>query len=703
MPLNMDIKSQITSSSEPEQIHSGEGQEIQDQHNATTQNANISCKKRNFSGDENDEIETMIKEDDQNCSIDSAIITQLNVKTEPEDVDTSEAEILGITEMRKRKAPSNSAEHTPHTSEGITQQNVKSEGESSDSRELEPTKKKKVTEEPVFESSRYNQDPAQIPDFNNRNDQEELIATSTSAAAKLTNKIAVCGPCLHPEQENPPECQRKDLQAYFSQFGKIINVTVIEYDNSKVLFDNCDSAAKSIQEGKHKIQGQDFFVWAASPTKYMKRFGATFQKNPIKLSANLTNRISVAGPYLHPEEMNPKASQIEEFRAYFSQFGKVTSVSVIQNDNSKIAFDNCGSAAKCIQQGTHNIRGQDFLVCRSKPTDGMKKELRASLDGSKPHLSSENVTVPNNRKLPAGSTNRISVAGPCLHPEQVDPTGCQKRDIRAYFRQFGQIIDISLQNGTNATIAFDSCDSAAKCLQQDKHKICGQDFIVCKETPSKHMSGPSNETMSAPNIQSNPPAESNLGNQLPQATASSSSQVHGSVMDYSPLSDKPAATKLTNRIVASGPCLNSQHKKPKVRQGKDLRAYFSQFGKIISIDVIEYENSKVVFDNCDSAAKCLQQDKHKIGGHDFIVRRGKPTKSMRKEFSAILHGNTPHSSSKNMSVAIQVNSPAESQVHGNVVDSDTISRELSQNRGLPSFDKPGWFFIVLIQQCRQLR
>ncbi|KAI1695010.1 hypothetical protein DdX_19817 [Ditylenchus destructor] len=45
---------------------------------------------------------------DQICT---ATNTQSNVKTEPEDVDTSEVEVLGTVEKRKRKAPSKSAEH----------------------------------------------------------------------------------------------------------------------------------------------------------------------------------------------------------------------------------------------------------------------------------------------------------------------------------------------------------------------------------------------------------------------------------------------------------------------------------------------------------------------------------------------------------------------------------------------------------------
>ncbi|KAI1692247.1 hypothetical protein DdX_21359 [Ditylenchus destructor] len=65
---------------------------------------------------------------DQVCS---ATNTQFNVKTEPEDVDASEVEVLGTVEIRKRKAPSKSAEHISQRPEGNVQRNVKVEGESS--------------------------------------------------------------------------------------------------------------------------------------------------------------------------------------------------------------------------------------------------------------------------------------------------------------------------------------------------------------------------------------------------------------------------------------------------------------------------------------------------------------------------------------------------------------------------------------------
>ncbi|KAI1705312.1 hypothetical protein Ddc_15782 [Ditylenchus destructor] len=178
-------------------------------------------------------------------------------------------------------------------------------------------------------------------------------------------------------------------------------------------------------------------------------------------------------------------------------------------------------------------------------------------------------TVPNSvHNLPRDA--KIFVSGPCLHPEDIDPIASQREEFHTYFGQFGQITGIFSRKGKTAKIAFDNCDSVAKCLQQDKHKICGQDFHVrsiekkkglgkrkrknkLEASLSQNMPGPSTENVSAANVQSDLPAESNLGNQSPQSTASSSSEGSviycGTVSGECPQSygladfDKPASTK----------------------------------------------------------------------------------------------------------------------------------------------------------------
>ncbi|KAI1701150.1 hypothetical protein Ddc_17751 [Ditylenchus destructor] len=142
---------------------------------------------------------------DQNCSNSSATNTQSNVKTEPEDVDTSEPEILGSVEPRKRKAPSKPAEHISHRSEGIAKPKVKSEGESSvrwrsvryrkkqakaslDTSNTQPSVGGPLWKQYLLGSANVNE--SQIPNFNSIRDQEERRTTSTSTAANLTNKSA---------------------------------------------------------------------------------------------------------------------------------------------------------------------------------------------------------------------------------------------------------------------------------------------------------------------------------------------------------------------------------------------------------------------------------------------------------------------------------------------------------------------------------
>ncbi|KAI1711750.1 hypothetical protein Ddc_12762 [Ditylenchus destructor] len=155
-------------------------------------------------------------------------------------------------------------------------------------------------------------------------------------------------------------------------------------------------------------------------------------------------------------------------------------------------------------------------------------------------------------KLPAGVTNKILIYGPCLHPEQVDPEerkGCQRRDLRAYFSQFGQIIHISANIHGDANIAFASCESVS--MLPAESNVGNQLSQAAPVSSLSHIQGSvtsyglasfdkpgsaSHKNVSAAKVQSDPPAESNVGNQSPQATASNSTQVQGSVTDCSTIS-----------------------------------------------------------------------------------------------------------------------------------------------------------------------
>ncbi|KAI1705315.1 DAZ-associated protein 1 [Ditylenchus destructor] len=309
---------------------------------------------------------------DQNCSSSSVTSAQSNIKTELEDVDTSEVEVLGSVEIRKRTASSRSAEQFGHRSGIIAQQNVNSPGENSNLRHAKQAKTSLVFEEPVPNPSETHQgtsrtidgiplwkqfllgstnvDEKQIPRFNSARDQEETTSfTSTDAnwSTNLTNRIDVNGPCLHPEQADPKPFQEEEFRAYFGQFGKISSVTVRKNSYATVTFENCDPVIKCMQQRTHKILSQDFIIWETTPSESMKLKlksireklrrlenrektrklsceNALVPNNQIQLSPDMTNRILVTGPILHPtEEMHPKVFQEKEFHTYFGQFGKI--------------------------------------------------------------------------------------------------------------------------------------------------------------------------------------------------------------------------------------------------------------------------------------------------------------------------------------------------------------------------------------------
>ncbi|KAI1710878.1 hypothetical protein Ddc_13211 [Ditylenchus destructor] len=342
----------------------------------------------------------------------------------------------------------------------------------------------------------------------------------------------------------------------------------------------------------------------------------------------VTNKIIVSGPRLHTGHEHPRVRQRTELRNYFGQFGNIINVTVIHYNNSTVTFDNCDSAAKCIQQRVHKIGGHDFFVKTSKPTKGMKKELKVNPDANTLPSSSENASVPNSQiPLPPGLTNRIYVAGPPLYPEQMnskaEKKSFQKEEFRMYFGQFGQITTISMKMAKDAKIVFDNCESAAKCIQQRTHRICGRDFVVRKEKPTQgmkdkiranlrqNMSGPPSGNLSAANVQSNPPVESNVGNESPQSTASSSSE--GSIIFCGTISRGWA-------------------------QGRGLASF----------------------------------DKPGSASHENVS-------------AANVQSNPPAESN----VGIQSPASNSTQVQGSITDCSTISREWAQGRGLASFDKPG--------------
>ncbi|KAI1703838.1 hypothetical protein Ddc_16386 [Ditylenchus destructor] len=410
---------------------------------------------------------------DQNCSIDSATKTQSNVKTEPEDVDTSEVEVLGSVEIRKRKAPSKHAEHISHKSGVSAQQNVNSAGESSGLRHAKKAKKNLVPEEPMPNPSETHQ-------------------STSNAQSRTVDGIPL-----------------------WKQF--LLGSANVSTSNAQSRTVDGIPLWKQFLLGSANVDEKQIprFNSAKDQEETMATLTST-DANWSTTTAQLTNRIDVNGPCLHPEQMDPKPFQKKEFRAYFGQFGKISSVTVRKNSYSTVTFENCDSVAKCIQQKTHKIRGKDFNIWETTPSESMKWKLVATRNQNTSHSSSENMSVTNNLiQLPPDLTNKISVKGPLLHPEEMDPKAFQKKEFHTYFGQFGKVIVVcySLPK-LEAKVAFDNCESATKCIQQGTHKICGRDFVVRAKTPTKGMK----EKIRA-NLQQNMPA-------------SSSSQDHGSVIDF---------------------------------------------------------------------------------------------------------------------------------------------------------------------------
>ncbi|KAI1692004.1 hypothetical protein DdX_21495 [Ditylenchus destructor] len=385
----------------------------------------------------------------------------------------------------------------------------------------------------------------------------------------VTNKIIVSGPRLHTGHEHPRVRQRTELRNYFSQFGKIVNVTVIKYDNSTVTFEDCESAARCIQQRTHKIRGQDFFVKTSKPTPGMKKELKKLKANPDGNTAQSSSENATI-----PNDQIPLPGGLTN-RIF---------ISILRKRDAKIAFDNCDSAAICIQQRTHTICGHRFIVHTETPTQSMKDKIRANLRQNMPGASSENVSGANVQSDLAAEPN--------------------------------------LGSQSPQSTASNSSEESVIC--------CGE---VTKESPQSRglasfekPGSASRENLSAANVQSDPPAEPNLGNQSPKATASSLSQVQGGVIDSATISKAWA-------------------------QSRGLASF----------------------------------DKPGIGS---ILRQNMPGPTSENVSAAnVQSGSAVESNLGNQS--LQGTVPSSSQVQGSVTDS-TAQKPWHKSHGLASFDKPGY-------------
>ncbi|KAI1701395.1 hypothetical protein Ddc_17642 [Ditylenchus destructor] len=547
----------------------------------------------------------------KSCPNDSATSTQSNVKTENEDVDTSEPEFLGIVETRKRKAPSKPSEHTPKRNEG----NVNSAGESSNLRLIEDAKKKRVTEETVSrtevpESSGCNQRIPMTRYYENEIGPHHVAYKRLHGSGSSYYKVFECSGCNQTRKTRDRDvclnddgskgehgycficlrrlveeaindnsmghkrgggltCSRCDnLLVIQERFLRKMTkedlekyrelVTIGARPEGHVDLPNLETGTSNAQPMKPRVNPDETMPHSSSDNVYVQNYpiklpadmmdvpvhiprfnSANLEKRMATLTSNaasFTNRIHVSGPCLYPMEENAREHQREDLRTYFGQFGKIFTICIkpIFDDmttDAIVTFAHCKSAAKCMEQSNHKILGQDFRVERGQPSKGAKRKIIAYLEQNLPHLPEENDGPNYQSSLPEGMTNRIFVCGPCLHPEQVDPRASQNGDLRAYFGQFGAIVNIANQKTTVATkmkskVAFENCDSARQCLQQNTHKICGLDFFVWAATPTRGMKrrleailnqnvpGPSSGNVStSQNVHDNPAAESNPGSQ----------------------------------------------------------------------------------------------------------------------------------------------------------------------------------------------
>ncbi|KAI1708715.1 hypothetical protein Ddc_14233 [Ditylenchus destructor] len=375
---------------------------------------------------------------------------------------------------------------------------------------------------------------------------------------------------------------------------------------------------------------------------------------------------------------NVEAAQIPLFNNMRDQQErKVTSkthAANLTNQSATGLFRETGEPSNVL--GTHTIRGQEFFV---------RRDL--------------NVSAPNN-------PNRIFVSGPCLHPKAKDPEEAQREEFRKYFRQFGHITELIIKNGTDAKISF-----------RGNHDFLPDPKAAGPTKPKKERLGanqntsvPSNKNVSAQNVQSDPPAESNVENQLSQATPSYKTLELGThrirAQDFLVCRELPPSSmsdtlgenleqnmpdpsnvnvsdpKDLKQIFVSGPCLHPKIPDPISGQEGEFRKYFGQFGHITESDPAAESNIENQMPQATESISSQVQGSStyfSTSSKDCSQSRGLGSFHKPGYLLTTANQNTSGPSHENPAPNIQSDSAAESNL-GNPLPRETAS-SLSQSHG----------------------
>lgn len=199
----------------------------------------------------------------------------------------------------------------------------------------------------------------------------------------------------------PLEATNEDLQLYFGQFGRILDV-YLPKDGKKISHRGFgfvtfaeDSTADFVAQKRHEILGQLIAVDQASPLD--KTFNGKYYDN-LSVNAGLGAPLQV--PYsstsnnFHSPHLRaiPKLGKkifigripvevtTEDLRQYFSQYGHILDV-YLPKDAKKISHRGFGfvtfadeTTAEYVAQKTHEILGNRIAVDRAAPLDETPSE-----------------------------------------------------------------------------------------------------------------------------------------------------------------------------------------------------------------------------------------------------------------------------------------------------------------------------------------
>ncbi|KAI1692098.1 RNA recognition motif domain-containing protein [Ditylenchus destructor] len=443
----------------------------------------------------------------QTCS--SSDILNSSVKIEPaglNNMDTSEAEVLGAVHVRKRKRQSQPSDLATKFKSKPQEIQVLNEEAILGHKEAAP--KAKPTERVTFSAT-----PTVPSASKSKKSKHDTDPKRTVIIYGMESSFT-----------------KKMLKVFYSRFGNVESVKIFPEGKKEkkmcigyVTFATEHQCNKVIAEGP-KLYHHLYPGLLLHPVKAMNPPLTPPPNTPI-LSAT---RIDVKGICV---STSAERKHVKKYlRSYFRVFGAIQEV-VINSHYATITFKSPAAADLCLQQNNHTICGKVCEVKRAKASKTEKKQLRETIQQNVPtsqdrhgpcttttlnisppcvvpkESNSESIkkNVPTSQDRPEPSTATshpqpptLNISSACAVPYESNTVTVSGLDLKSlgaqsaakvylpdYFEKFGKVISVALISDSEATIIFRDSTSVEKCVQTGTIKIGDRECKVTRSSVQK--------------------------------------------------------------------------------------------------------------------------------------------------------------------------------------------------------------------------